>query len=158
VTNDPVVVRKSITLEAAQLVINAAVAKAKELGKEVGMAVLDESGHLVSFARMDGAPYSTIQVGTDKAFTAAQTRKATADWFKTVQDDEPLRAGATAAHERLVVFGGGQVITYDGEVIGAIGVSGSHWSNDQVIGSAGIAALGPRAGSLRVDEPEGDAK
>lgn len=144
--------RTSISLGAAQRVIDAAVAKAKELEKDVSIVVLDESGHLVSFARMDDAPYSTVQVGTDKAFTAAQTRKATADWFTTVQEDAPLAAGATAAHERLVVFGGGQVITFGGEVIGAIGVSGSHWSNDQTIGSAGIAALGPKAGSLKMEE------
>ncbi|MEQ3552741.1 heme-binding protein [Pseudonocardia nematodicida] len=137
----PTVVKPTLSLDGARTAVDAALAHARALGVHVAVAVLDEAGHLLAFVRMDGAPYSTIQVATDKAYTAASTRKSTADWFETLQEDAPLRAGAVVGTDRLIVFGGGQPIEWDGVVVGAIGVSGSHWTNDTEIGSAGIAAL-----------------
>lgn len=135
------VARPSISLDCARAVVARALERAHELDKQVAIAVVDESGNLVAFARMDQTPYSTIQIATDKAYSAATTRKSTADWFETIKTDEPLRAGAAIGTNRLIVFGGGQMIEFEGKVIGAIGVSGSHWSNDIDIGTAGIGAI-----------------
>ncbi|HWV55800.1 heme-binding protein [Pseudorhodoplanes sp.] len=139
---DVTVKKSSITCFAAQRMIDGSIKRATELGKTVSIAVLDEGGWLVAFARMPGAALSTVQVATDKAYTSATTGKSTQEWFDTIQADEPLRAGAAIGTNRLIVFGGGQPICWNGDVIGAIGVSGSHWTMDTEIGAAGIAALG----------------
>jgi uncharacterized protein GlcG (DUF336 family) len=104
--------------------------------------VVDAGGHLNAFARMDGAPVITIQVATDKAYTAAGFGMATDQWHEFIKDDAPLAAGAPAQIDRLVTFGGGVPITADGHIIGGIGVSGGHWSDDMKIAGAGLAAIG----------------
>ena len=63
-----------------------------------------------------------------------------------IKDDPPLADGAPTGIERLVIFGGGYPIMVDGQVVGAIGVSGGHYSEDQQVAEAGLAALGAPVG------------
>jgi len=122
-----------ITLDAAQALIDAALGHARALDKSVSIAVVDESGIEVATARMDTANPSTMRVALDKAYTAATTRISTHKWFEIVTSDEQLSVGAATGIDRLVVFGGGQVIEIDGEVVGGIGCSGGHWDGDTEI-------------------------
>jgi uncharacterized protein GlcG (DUF336 family) len=62
-------------------------------------------------------------------------------WFDFIKDDPPLASGAPSGIDRLVIFGGGYPITIDGAVVGAIGVSGGHYSQDQEVAEAGLAVL-----------------
>jgi uncharacterized protein GlcG (DUF336 family) len=62
-------------------------------------------------------------------------------WFDFIKGDEPLRVGAPTGIDRLVVFGGGYPLTIDGAVIGGIGVSGGHYSQDMAVAQAGLRAL-----------------
>jgi uncharacterized protein GlcG (DUF336 family) len=62
-------------------------------------------------------------------------------WFDFIKDDPPLAAGAPAGIDRLVVFGGGYPITIGGAVVGGIGVSGGHYSQDQEVAEAGLALV-----------------
>jgi uncharacterized protein GlcG (DUF336 family) len=134
--------KQTLTLEAANAVVEAAKAEAQSLGKAMDIAVTDEAGHLLCFARMDNAPIMSIDIAIDKAYTAATFGIPTHVWHDFIKDDPPLRDGAPSGIKRLVVFGGGYPITVDGQVVGAIGVSGGHYSEDQKVAEAGLAALG----------------
>jgi uncharacterized protein GlcG (DUF336 family) len=133
--------RPSITLESAQRIVDRAVAQASEDGGAFVVCVVDESGVQKAFARMDGAPLLSVQVAQDKAYTAAGFQMPTDAWFDFIKEDEPLRVGAPTGIDRLVVFGGGYPITVDGSVVGGVGVSGGHYSQDMAIAQAGLRAL-----------------
>jgi uncharacterized protein GlcG (DUF336 family) len=129
-----------VSSEAARRAIEAAEAKSQEMGVAMVIAVVDESGTLKSFSRMDGAPLLSVEIAKDKAYTAVAFGIATHQWFDFIKDDPPLLHGITKT-PRLIVFGGGYPITEDGQVIGGIGVSGGHYNQDMQVAEAGLAAL-----------------
>jgi uncharacterized protein GlcG (DUF336 family) len=133
--------KSSISLAAALRMVQAALDKAEELGVPSVIAIVDESGVIKAFARMDNAPLVSVQVAKDKAYTAAGFSLPTHAWYDFIKDDPPLAAGATTGIDRLVIFGGGYPITIDGAVVGGIGVSGGHYSQDMAVAEAGLAAL-----------------
>lgn len=133
--------KKSLTAECAQKVIQSSQAKALEMGHPFSIAVVDESGVLKAFTRMDGAPLLANQVAQDKAYTAVGFGMATDQWHDFIKDDPPLADGAPTGIDRLVVFGGGYPLKVDGEVVGAIGVSGGHYSQDMEVAQAGLTAI-----------------
>src|SRR5579883_868758 len=132
--------KASITAEAAQRMIAAAEAKAREIGKPMCICVCDGDGTLKAFSRMDGAPLLSVQISQDKAYTAISFGMATHDWFEFVKNDPPLLHGIIKT-DRLVVFGGGYPITTEAGLIGGIGVSGGHYTDDMQVAQAGLAAL-----------------
>jgi uncharacterized protein GlcG (DUF336 family) len=134
--------KQSIGADLAKRMIVAAEEKARELGLAMNIAVVDESGVLKAFSRMDGAALLSVQIAQDKAYTAAGFGLPTHAWFDFIKDDPPLAAGAPSGIDRLVVFGGGYPISVDGAIVGAIGVSGGHYSEDQQVAEAGLAVLG----------------
>jgi uncharacterized protein GlcG (DUF336 family) len=134
--------KSSISTDAAHRLIAAAEAKAGELGKPFVIAVVDDDGVLKAFSRMDGAALLSVQVAQDKAYTAVGFGMPTDGWHDFIKDDPPLAAGAPSGIDRLVVFGGGYPLTVDGQLVGGIGVSGGHYSEDMQIAEAGLAALG----------------
>jgi uncharacterized protein GlcG (DUF336 family) len=134
------VVRRTISSDAARRAIEAAEAKAREMDAAMVIAVVDESGMLKAFSRMDGAPLLSIDVAQDKAYTAVAFGIPTHEWFNFIKDDPPLLHGITKT-PRLVVFGGGYPITENGQVVGGIGVSGGHYSHDMQVAEAAVAAL-----------------
>jgi uncharacterized protein GlcG (DUF336 family) len=89
---------------------------------------------------MDGAPLLSVQISQDKAYTAISFGMATHEWHEFVKDDPPLRDGIIKT-DRLIVFGGGYPISVNEQVIGGIGVSGGHYSQDMEVARAGLAAL-----------------
>jgi uncharacterized protein GlcG (DUF336 family) len=133
--------RSSISTEAAHRMIAAAEAKAADMGKAFVIAIVDDGGVLKAYSRMDGAPLLSVQIAQDKAYTAAGFGMPTHGWHDFIKDDPPLADGAPTGIDRLVVFGGGFPITVDDEVVGGIGVSGAHWSEDMEVAQAGVEAL-----------------
>jgi uncharacterized protein GlcG (DUF336 family) len=134
--------RQSVTIEAAHHIIAAAERKAQELGTPMVIAIVDESGVLKAFSRMDGAALLSVQIAQDKAYTAAGFGLSTDQWHDFIKSDPPLAAGATAGISRLVVFGGGYPIKAGDQIIGGIGVSGGHYTQDMQVAQEGLAALG----------------
>ena len=134
--------RPSVTAELAKSMIEAAEAKASELGIPFVIAIVDDSGVLKAFSRMDGAPLISVQVAQDKAYTAVGFGLATDAWHDFVKDDPPLAMGAAPGIDRLIVFGGGYPIMVDDTAVGGIGVSGGHYSQDQEVAEAGLAVMG----------------
>jgi uncharacterized protein GlcG (DUF336 family) len=131
----------TITTDAAHRMIAAAEAKATEMSVPMCIAVADPGGNLKAFSRMDGAALLSTQIAQDKAYTAVGFGMPTHGWHDFIKDDAPLAAGAPTGIDRLVIFGGGYPITVDGTVVGAIGVSGGHYTQDQQVAEAGLAAL-----------------
>ena len=132
--------KASITAQAAQRMIAAAELKAIEMGRPMVIAVVDGDGTLKAFTRMDGAPLLSVQIAQDKAYTAVSFGMATDEWHDFIKDDPPLLHGIIKT-DRLVVFGGGYPIKTDAGIIGGIGVSGGHYTDDMEVAQAGMAAL-----------------
>ncbi len=133
--------KASVSSELAHRMIAAAEDRARETGHPMVIAVCDESGVLKAFSRMDGAPLLSVQVAQDKAYTAAGFGMATESWHDFIKDDPPLASGAVGGIDRLVVFGGGYPIKVGDQVVGAIGVSGGHYSQDMDVAKAGMAVV-----------------
>ena len=118
------VIRKhSISSELAQRMVDTAVAKDSELGVMENVAILDDGGNLKAFGRMDGAPILCIEMAQNKAYTAL-FGVSTQDFFNFIQGDPSLLAGIPTL-ARVAAWGGGFPIKVDGEVVGAIGLSGA---------------------------------
>jgi len=120
--------------------VNAAVAKARELGVTENVAILDDGGNLKAFSRMDGAPVPTIEIAQNKAYTAL-FGVSTQDFFNFIQGDPSLLAGIPTL-ARVAAWGGGFPIKVDGEIVGAIGVSGAPMvQNDVDCATAALALV-----------------
>ena len=139
------VVRKhSISYGLAQKMADAAVAKARELGVAETVAILDDGGNLKAFSRMDGAPIPTIEMAQNKAYTAL-LGVSTQDFFNFIQRDPSLLAGIPTL-SRVAAWGGGFPIKVDGEIVGAIGVSGAPTvQNDVDCATAALALVSDAA-------------
>src|ERR1700675_3093446 len=118
-----VVKKHSISFELAQKMVDAAVAKAKELGVSENVVILDDGGNLKAFGRMDGASIPTIEIAQNKAYTAL-FGVSTQDFFNFIKGDPSLLAGIPTL-SRVAAWGGGFPIKVNGEVVGAIGLSGA---------------------------------
>jgi uncharacterized protein GlcG (DUF336 family) len=133
--------RKSITLETAQSVINAAAQKAREIDVPMAIAVVDPDGTLKAFSRMDGAALLVVRIAQQKAWTAISFGLPTHGLWEFIKDDPPL-LHSLPHQEDMILFGGGYPIRIDGQIIGGVGVSGGHYSQDQQCAEAGLAAIG----------------
>lgn len=131
----------NINLQQAEVAIAAAKAKAVELNTKMDICVVDAGANLVAFSRMDGAWIGSIDISFKKAKTAAWFTMDTAALTDAVQPGAPLY-NIEHSNGGLITFPGGVVIkNASGDVIGAIGVSGSSVENDHVVAAAGAATI-----------------
>jgi uncharacterized protein GlcG (DUF336 family) len=136
-----VVHKHSISSELAQKMVDEAVAKAKELGVTENVAILDDGGNLKAFCRMDGASIPTIEIAQKKAYTAL-FGVSTQDFFDFIQGDPSLLAGIPTL-ARVAAWGGGFPIKVNGEIVGAIGLSGAPTVQNDVDCAMAALALVP---------------
>ena len=124
-------------LEAAQALIDRAMEAGRTRGFRLAVAVVEPSGELVAFGRMDDVQYGSINVAQAKARSAARFRASSAS------AEERLTAGRIAllAIDGIVPVAGGVPIVVDGRVVGAIGVSGASSAQDDEVARAAIAAV-----------------
>jgi uncharacterized protein GlcG (DUF336 family) len=132
---------RTITAEFAQELIDAAAAKATEIGVPMVIAVVDHDGTLKAYRRMDGAPLLSVDIAQNKAYTAAAFGLGTDSWYDFIKEDEPLRLSIVHT-DRLVTFGGGYPIKVDDELIGGIGVSGGHYTHDMQVAGGALESAG----------------
>lgn len=134
----------TLTLAHAQSALDASLAKAAEIGSPSSIAVLDSGRELLAFARMDGALLASPAISQAKAYTAASLGCDTRDVEGLAQPGGAL-FGINTAHlavgRALITFGGGVLVTVNGDVVGAIGVAGGSPDQDHEIAAAGAAAL-----------------
>ncbi|MCA1409413.1 heme-binding protein [Ensifer sp. IC3342] len=120
--------------------IERSIAAARALDVACSIAVVDPSGHLLSFVRQDGAMAGSAKLAIDKAFTAYIFNNRTDALGALAQPGAELYGIQHSHGGRVVVFGGGIPIRYEGRTIGAIGVSGGTAAEDIAIAEAGSAA------------------
>lgn len=130
-----------ITLTQAQQAVDAALNKANEMGVKMDIAVVDVGANLKTFARMDGAWLGSIDIAQKKARTARWFDMPTGDIGGLSQPGGPL-FNIEHSNNGLITFPGGLPLKNSGgEVIGAIGVSGSTVEDDDAVASAGAAVV-----------------
>ncbi|HWD02005.1 MAG TPA: heme-binding protein [Amycolatopsis sp.] len=134
-----------LTLADAQRVLEAALAEAEAIGQPMNVAVVDAGGHLLAFARQDGAILGSIDIAIRKARTAVLMKMSTAALGEAAAPGAPLY-GIEVTNDGMVIFGGGIPLARSrGPVVGAIGVSAGSVEQDTVVAEAGVAALRKRA-------------
>jgi len=89
---------ETLTSDAAQRLVAAAVTRAAQSGKRMVISVCDAGGHLLAYRRMDGAPLQAIAISQDKAYTAAGFGLPTDQWHDVLKEEPPLALGAGASH------------------------------------------------------------
>jgi glc operon protein GlcG len=126
----------------AKRIVDAIILHALKSKKAAVIAVADVHGDLLAFARMDGAPVSSILVAANKAWTAARERKPTKDIGDKIRHPEKGFDIAFYGDPRFVGWGGGLPIWRSGEVVGSVGVSGLSSAEDVQLATLGIDAIG----------------
>jgi glc operon protein GlcG len=140
----PAVTRNNpkLTLEGAQLVLAAAQARAAEMKVPMDIAVVDDGGHLLAFARMDGAKLSSVEIAIRKAHCAAIRRLPSAPARTGDEVNVLLSLGLSVASQgRQIPLRGGIPLQVDGVCVGAIGVSNGTEDQDVDVAQAGVRAL-----------------
>jgi glc operon protein GlcG len=130
-----------IDYQDAKRIVDAIVQKAVEQQKAAVIAVSDGHGELIAFARMDGAPLSSIRVAANKAWTAARERKPTKEIGDKIRHPEKGFDIAFYGDPRFVGWGGGIPLFREGQVVGAIGVSGLSSAEDMALATIGLELI-----------------
>ena len=129
----------SVTCEAANALIEAALKASRDMGFDAAVAVADATGNLRAFQRADGATFLTAEVAVNKAWTAASCGIPTHVWNDYIADP---KLAPLANVQKLMAVGGGLPLFHDGKLIGGIGVSGGSHEQDRQAASAALGSLG----------------
>jgi glc operon protein GlcG len=137
--------RVQLNLAGAEMVLGAARRKAAALGVKANIAVVDDGGHLLAFARMDGARPASAYTAQTKAVSAAIFRQETGTLPPKGEPDLllnlSLQNAAAASGGKVTTLKGGVPVVIDGQVVGAVGVGGGSGEQDGEVARAGIQAL-----------------
>ncbi|MEJ7837749.1 MAG: heme-binding protein [Thermomicrobiales bacterium] len=133
--------QSSVSLEDAQRIIAAGIDKAREIGQPMNVAVADAGGNLVSHARMDGAWVGSIDISINKAFTARAFDIATKDLAGNAQSGDQFFGIHVSNGGRVMVFAGGIPLEHDGQIVGAVGVSGGDGTQDHAVAEAAASSI-----------------
>ena len=126
-----------LTLEDCKKIGAACEAEARKNNWNVVIAILDDGGHLLWLARMDGATPANAEIAIGKARTAAVSRRSTKVWEDRISGGRLSMLGMP-----ILPVQGGVPILHEGQCVGAVGVSGVQSHEDEQIANAGITALG----------------
>ena len=130
-----------ITAKQAQAVLAAALKKAEKINTKMDIAVVDAGANLKAFIRMDDAFLGSIDISIKKAKTARMFNMPSGDLGKLSQPGAPLY-NIEHSNDGLITFPGGVLLkNKDGDIIGAVGVSGSSVEDDHMVATAGAEAL-----------------
>jgi uncharacterized protein GlcG (DUF336 family) len=133
--------KQNLSAELASRLMAGAVAKARDIGVPMSISICDSAGNMVLFQRMDHASLLSVGIAQDKSYSSAATGMPTHGLHEFIKNDPPLAAGFVHT-PRMVVFGGGYPVTVDDTLVGAIGISGGHYSQDMEVAQAALAAAG----------------
>jgi glc operon protein GlcG len=130
--------KKSLTLEAARHAMSASEEEARRGGWKVVIAVVDDGGHVILLQRLDGAQSSSIDTAVAKARAAVAWKRPTRLLEESVNGG---RYAFLSISQGMALLQGGVPIEVEGQVVGAIGVSGVKASDDEIVATAGVNAL-----------------
>ena len=126
-----------MTLALANALIEKVKAKASEMGVDIVAAVSDKSGRPVAVQCMDGAFIASFDIAVNKTYTSASLKMSTAQLAELSQPGQDLYGIQFTNNGKIVIFGGGEVLEYDGQIVGALGVSGGTAAQDTAIAAYG---------------------
>jgi len=129
-----------LTMDKALLIIEVAIEKAKTIGQPMNIAIVDAGANLMAFMRMDGAWLGSIDIAINKAFTARAFDITTLELGRNSQPGGQFFGIHASNHSRVMVFAGGIPIRVNGQIAGAVGVSGGSGEQDQAVAEAAVAA------------------
>jgi len=135
---------KRLTAAGAKAIMATAIARAREAGIAVTIAIVDAGGHLVLLERMDGGRFHTVQSATTKAVCAASNRRATGAkgaQGQALDVTHALGLSLAAGVERWTAMEGGCPIMVGSECIGAVGVAGGDWQFDERVAREAAESL-----------------
>jgi uncharacterized protein GlcG (DUF336 family) len=130
-----------LTLDDARVMMDAAEAKAREIGVDMDIAITDDGGSLLMFHRMDNARLTSIDIAISKAFTAAAARKSTRAYGEASRPGGPSYGIHVSNQGRFMIIAGGLPVFCDDRIVGGIGCSSGHCDQDEMVSQAGIDAL-----------------
>jgi uncharacterized protein GlcG (DUF336 family) len=130
--------KKTLTLEAARLVVSACEAEALRNNWRVVIAVVDDGGHPILVVRLDGAQWSSIETAVQKARSAVAWKRPSRLLEEAINNG---RTAFLSIAQGMALLQGGVPIEVEGEFLGAIGVSGVKASDDEIVALAGVHAL-----------------
>jgi glc operon protein GlcG len=131
-----------LALEGARAILAAAEKKAREIKVPQNIALVDEGGHLLVFARMDGAKLSSVEVAITKARAAALRRAPTGPSPSAGEPNIFVSLGLPLATDgKLTCIRGGLPLVLEGQCVGGIGVSAGTEDEDVLVAQAGVDAL-----------------
>jgi len=133
---------KRLDIEDANRLIAGARAKAIEIGVPMCVAITDESGNLIAFERMNGGKITSINLAIDKSFTAVGIQKGTDVLGEVNQPGMPAHGISSTLGGRMVTIAGGLPVTFEGQVVGGVGVSSGSPAQDYEVALAGVLAFG----------------
>ena len=128
----------TLTLRLAMQALGAAVDFAEQNGIRVSLTILDASSQPIHSAHMDGAPRPSQAIALNKALAAAGFGVSTSAWEERLQKASPMVKAGLPVQPGLALFGGGEPFLLDGQVIGAIGVSGASEAMDSQCARAAV--------------------
>lgn len=128
----------TISLDVAKTVIEAAEQRANAIDNPMVITVTNSEGNLIAQHRMDDAWLASVDISRNKAYTAAALDMPTHDLADPTQPGQSLYGLQNTNQGRMVVFGGGYPLKRNGEVVGAIGVSGGAVDEDMDVAKAGV--------------------
>ena len=129
--------KHQMTLALANALIEKVKAKASEMGVDVVIAVSDKAGRPVAIQCMDGAYVASFDIVLNKTYTSASLKMSTAQLAELSQPGQDLYGIQFTNNGKIVIFGGGEVLEYDGRIVGALGVSGGSAAEDTAIAAYG---------------------
>jgi glc operon protein GlcG len=125
----------------AKQIIDLIIQKATAIQKPIAVAVADSHGELIAFGRMDGVPFPSINIAINKAYTAARAKKPTQEIGDKVKHPEKGYDIAYYGDPKFVGWGGGVPVLRDGEVVGAVAVSGLSAAEDAELAASGVKMI-----------------
>ena len=131
----------SVTLADAKRMIEAGEKKAAELGQPMNIAVADAGGNIVAHVRMDGAWIGSIDISQKKAYTSRAFDIATKDLAEHAQSGNQFFGIHASNNGKIMIFAGGVPLKKDGQVVGAVGVSGGSGEQDHAVAEAASTAF-----------------
>ncbi|MEN1970384.1 heme-binding protein [Lentibacillus sp. N15] len=129
---------KKVDLEMAKQIIDSAEKEASKIGVQMVISVVDDGGNLVATHRMDDAWLASVDIAQNKAWTSVALKMPTANLEEATVPNAELWGLNTTNQGKIVVFGGGIPLEKDGQVVGAVGVSGGAVPQDVQVAEAGV--------------------
>ena len=136
---------RRLTAEGARRMADTAIARAREAGIAITVAVTDGGGHLMLLERMEGGRFHTVHSATTKAACAASNRRPTSSRGAQGQPLDVAHAlglALAAGAERWTPMEGGAPVIFDGECVGGVGVAGGNFEFDARVAREAVESIG----------------